>query len=234
MCDNCYIQCDCAKYLRGERIDGIFCLKKFNLDSLYDYALMTDRQRRHMDLRIDANGTDKQEFEYLKSLSDNICSFIAEGRNLYLYSENCGNGKTSWALRLAQRYINSVWYQSAIKCRVLFISVPKFFIQLKESISKPSEYINHIKKYVNDCDMVIWDDIGTKVGTEFEIENLLTIISNRIDDGKSNIYTSNITPDQLRGRVGDRLYSRVINGSQLLQLNGQDKRGDYHNSMSST
>ena len=33
-----------------------------------------------------------------------------------------------------------------------------------------NEYITHIKKYVTDCDLVVWDDIGTKIGTEFEID----------------------------------------------------------------
>lgn len=96
---------------------------------------------------------------------------------------------------------------------------------LKDNISSKNDYITHIKEYVADCDVVIWDDIGTKVGTEFEIENLLNIISNRIDNGKTNIYTSNITPDMLQSRVGERLYSRVVNMSECVQLAGSDKRG---------
>ena len=108
---------------------------------------------------------------------------------------------------------------------MLFISVPKFLIQLKENIGKSSKYIEHIKEYVTDCDLVIWDDIGTKVGTEFELENLLNIISNRIDLGKSNIYTSNIDPSQLKERLGDRLHSRIVNASKVVHLCGSDKRG---------
>jgi DNA replication protein DnaC len=69
------------------------------------------------------------------------------------------------------------------------------------------------------------NDLGTKVGTEFEVENLLNIINNRIDNGKSNIYTSNIVPEDLKHCIGERLYSRTVNLSSVIELKGQDKRG---------
>lgn len=195
------------------------------MNTLYNNSLISEKQRNYINLHVDEDGTDKEQFATLKQFQDYIVEFVSQGRNLYLYSDNCGNGKTSWALRLAQTYLNKIWYSTATDCRVLFISVPKFFIKLKESLSQPNDYINHIKRHVVDCDLVIWDDIGTKVGTEFEVENLLSIINNRIDNGKSNIYTSNINPEDLQRCLGDRLYSRVVNMSTLIQLKGQDKRG---------
>ena len=225
ICDNCFTNHKCIKYSKGTRLDCAFCIKQFKLSSLYDLALISEKQRRHTDLHIDADGTDREAFVQLKAIENNINSFIQSGQNLYLYSVNCGNGKTSWALRFAQSYMNSIWYSSVIDCKVLFINVPKFFLMLKDNISHTNEYIAHIKKYVVDCDLVIWDDIGTKVGTEFEIENMLNIINNRIDNGKSNIYTSNMAPQELQSRVGERLYSRVVNLSTKIELRGVDKRG---------
>ena len=64
----------------------------------------------------------------------------------------------------------------SIQCKFLFISVPKFFILLKDNITNKNDYIQHIRENITNCDLVIWDDIGTKVGTEFEIENMLNII----------------------------------------------------------
>lgn len=225
LCSNCCVNQNCVKHKKGYEEESLFCVKNFKMNALYDLSLISDKQRHHIELRIDADGTDKDQFSLLKQYEEHIVDFVKEGRNLYLYSKKCGNGKTSWALRLAQSYLNKIWYSTTVDCRVLFISVPKFFIKLKENISSPSEYISHIKKYVADCDLVIWDDIGTKVGTEFEVENLLSIINNRIDNGKSNIYTSNIIPEELKRCVGDRLYSRTVNMSSLIELNGEDKRG---------
>ena len=112
-----------------------------------------------------------------------------------------------------------------MSCKVLFISVPKFLILLKDNISSKNEYITHIKDVVADCDLVIWDDIGTKAGTEFEIENMLNIIDNRLCNGKSNIYTSNLRSNELLDSVGPRLHSRIVNKSVDIELMGSDKRG---------
>lgn len=222
--DECFVSGRCAKYQRGQ-CNEKFCVKLFKQNELYNLGLFSDTQRKHLNLRIDNDGTDREQFGILKSIEDNIVDFVSKGKNLYLYSSNCGNGKTSWALRLAQTYIDKIWYKCDISCKILFISVPKFFISLKDNISNKSDYIQHIKDNVVDCDLVIWDDIGTKVGTEFEIENMLNIVDNRLCNGKSNIYTSNMDPIQLSERIGQRLYSRIVNLSTNVQLYGLDKRG---------
>lgn len=223
--DSCFVKDSCAKYKKGLCEDNSFCVRLFKISQLYDLGLFSDTQRKHLNLRIDNDGTDREQFGILKSIEDNIEDFIKKGKNLYIYSQQCGNGKTSWALRLAQSYVNKIWYKCDISCKILFISVPKFFISLKDNISNRNDYIQHIKENVIHCDLVIWDDIGTKVGTEFEIENMLNIVDNRISNGKSNIYTSNMNPVQLNERIGERLYSRIVNLSKNIEFSGLDKRG---------
>ena len=78
-----------------------------------------------------------------------------------------------------------------------------------------------------DADLVVFDEVGTKSLTSFEHEHILSIINARLDLGKSNIYTSNLTDDELLNKMGDRLYSRVVNNSQNVVFVGQDKRGLY-------
>ena len=137
-----------------------------------------------------------------------------------------GNGKTEWSLRLAERFISKIWATSDLTCRVLFTSVPRFLLELKDNIANKSEYVEHIKKYVTTCDLVIWDDIATKLGTEFELSHLLSIIDTRVNNGKSNIYTSNVSGVELSKSLGDRLYSRIVNYSTyVLEFKGKDKRG---------
>ena len=75
------------------------------------------------------------------------------------------------------------------------------------------------------ADLVVWDEIGTKAVTQFEHEHLLSLINNRIDSNKSQIFTSNLDPTALRDVVGERLYSRVINLSTVMEFKGADKRG---------
>ena len=201
-----------------------FCLRRFKLDYLYNQALVSVEQRQRVDLKLDYDLTDKQAFDFLKNVESSIVGFVNAGKNLYLWSNMTGNGKTAWSLRLLQAYLNSVWPKSDLKCRALFINVPKFFLALKDNISEKSEYIAQIKANVLDADLVIWDEVALKTLTQFEMENLLSLINNRLDYGKSNIYTSNISPNDLLNLVGDRLYSRIINMSEVIEFKGADKR----------
>lgn len=201
------------------------CMRKYKINYLLDQALLSDAQKIRKALLLDVNKIDLQAFTNLNIIKNDIISFAKNGDNIYIYSKIPGNGKTSWAIKLIQSYINKIWAESQLTCRVLFINVPKFLLSLKASISNQSDYIDHINKYVNSADIVVWDDIGTKVATEFEHEHLLSLIDSRLLDNKANIFTSNIIPNELSGFIGDRLASRIINTSKTIEFLGADKRG---------
>ena len=183
------------------------------------------KQRKYIPLRIDEDGTDFEEFKKLKEIQDNILDFVQEGKQLYIHSSICGNGKTAWSLRLLQCYFKKIWLRTEMRCRALFINVPNLLISLKENISSKSEYIKHIKDNIYEADIVIWDDVGTKSATNFEHENLFSFIDQRINLGKSNIFTSNLTDEELHEALGDRLASRICNLGYNIELHGGDKRG---------
>ena len=216
----------CYMYDRCNRKDceSDFCIRKYKTDSLYSAALMTENQKQHIALRVDADGTDLEQFKQLAEIEQNISKFVEEGKNLYLHSAIPGNGKSSWALRLIETYFNKIWARSEARCRVLFISVPRFLLAIKDNITNKSSYVEYIKENVLVADLVIWDDLAAKVGSEFELSHLLSIIDNRLILGKSNIYTSNLNRQQLYTALGERLTSRVANMSIDIELFGSDKR----------
>lgn len=224
MIDNkdCWLLNDC-----NHRDCNQFCMRLFKLDYLYEQALISHQQRQHVNLRLDSNCCDLEAFKTLKNIETNIEKFIANGDNLFLHSTIAGNGKTAWSLRLVQSYFNKIWPSAALECKALFINVPRFLLSLKDNISKESDYINHIKENVLKCDLVVWDEIGTKGLTQFEHENILNLINARIDNGKANIYTSNLNGQELHEAIGDRLHSRIVNLSINLEFFGYDKRGLY-------
>lgn len=217
----CWLKDNC-KQLHCNDTNG--CLILYKLNYLYDQAYISEKQRKYLALRIDADGTDLEEFKKLKNIQDNILDFVNSGNQLYIHSTNTGCGKTSWALRLVQTYFKKIWLTTELKCRALFINVPTLLLSLKENISNKSEYITHIKENILDADLVIWDDIGNKLGTEFEISNLLSFIEQRINSGKANIFTSNLNDNEIHESLGDRLSSRICNLGINIELHGGDKR----------
>lgn len=228
--NSCWLKNECKKYnnLSKEcecRTTDVFCIKLFKLDELYNNALLDINQRKRKNLVLDADKCDFEAFDRLKGFCDFIEQFVDEGRNLYIYSTITGNGKTAWAERFCQCYINSIWYKSDLECKVLFINVPRFLISMKENITNSNEYFSHIRDNILKANLVIWDDIATKDTTQFEHENLLSMIDSRVSIKKSNIFTSNIPPNELEKLMGPRLASRIIGYSECIQFKGKDKRG---------
>lgn len=219
---DCWLK-DSCKQLHCNDKNG--CLIQYKLDYLYNEANVPLKLRKNIPLRTDADGTDLAEFRQLKEIQDNIVLFVDGGYQLYIHSKQAGNGKSSWAMRLLQTYFNKIWLRTDLKCRALFINVPLFLLKLKENISNKSSYIEHVKQNIYDCDLVIWDDIGTKNSTVYEGEHLLSIIESRISNGKSNIFTSNLNDKELHEALGDRLASRICNSGYNIEFRGGDKRG---------
>lgn len=222
--DKCYVRDGCKKQSQNT-CNELFCIRLYKIDELYNNSLLTFTQRQPLKLMLDNNLVDEGAYTLLQSYQQNIVSFVESGNNIYIHSATSGNGKTSWAIKLIQAYIQKVWASSDLTCKALFINVPNFSRELKLNIQTPSEYIQHINKYASTADLVVWDDIGTKYASEFEHEQLISIIDTRIDNNKSNIFTSNIPPSELTHYLGERLTSRIIGLSKTIQFNGSDKRG---------
>ena len=208
----------------GKDCASDFCLRRFKLEYLFDYALIPESQRKYFNLFTDEDGTDYAEFTKLAEIEKDAETFVKSGRNLYLHSSICGNGKSSWAIRILKSYIFKTWAQGELTCKALFISVPRFLLALKDSISNKNEYADHIQKYILTADLVIWDDIAAKVGSEFELNHLLSLIETRISSGKSNIFTSNLDTKAMKEALGERITSRICNLSIDIELRGSDKR----------
>ena len=170
---------------------------------------------------------DLQVYKKLQAKSDNILNFIEAGNNLYIYSENCGNGKTTWAIRLMYSYFDKIWHKSCFDCKALFVSVPKFLYNCKRSISQDVKGFEELCNLISEVDLVIWDDIGEMKASDYEHQILFQYIDDRINAGKSNIYTSNKSREQLEDLLGARLTSRVYNYSKVIHFVESDKRGVY-------
>lgn len=218
---NCWLE-DSCKHIHCNDPNG--CMIKFKLDYLYSEANVPPALRKKTILRPDADNTDLDEFLFLKEIQGKILEFVQGGKQLLIHSNTCGNGKTAWSIKLLQAFFNKIWLNTDLRCRALFISVPQYLIGIKDNLSSKSEYIEHIKENALTCDLIIWDDIGTKAVTTFEQENLFSIIDARIAAGKANIFTSNLLDKELHEALGDRLASRICNIGYNIVFNGGDKR----------
>lgn len=167
---------------------------------------------------------DEKAFDRLADIRDNVVTFVTQGEKLYLYSTNCGNGKTTWSIKIMLQYFNEMWAGNGFTRRGVFIHVPTFLNMCKSTISRPDTEFSEMRESLFDVDIVIWDEIASTKLSEYDYNILLTYIDQRTLNEKCNIYTGNILPDVLQNYVGIKLASRIINGGVNIQLKGGDMR----------
>lgn len=181
-------------------------------------------QNRWDPMQLVAFNKDVQAFTELQSIKKDIVSFVARGENLYIYSDNCGNGKTSWSIKMMLAFFDKIWNKSGFSCKALFISIPTFLYKHKQNINRPDKEFENILDRLNDVPLVVWDDIGSTKLSEYDHQLLLNYVDDRINQGLSNIFTGNCNRRSCEDNIGMRLTSRIFGGISI-ELKEQDKRG---------
>ena len=168
---------------------------------------------------------DKEAYAFLHHVNDNIVKYVKEGNNLLIFSEECGNGKTTWAMKLLTKYIDQIWNGNRFRIRAYYINVSKLYEIFRENIGIQTDEWTTLKNLLLTVDLLVLDDIAL-TNVEDRFYNLLyNIIDDRYQNMKSTIYTSNIVPEDIMLKLGRRIYSRVVNGSDVVEFIAGDRRG---------
>lgn len=218
--DNCWYIGECSKQDTKECYAG--CIRYMEMDYLMQTSNIPKHRQRPNSLV--PSKLDMDNFIFLRQVKDDIVDFVKSGESLYIYSEAFGNGKTSWAIKMIQKYFDSIWAGNGFRCRALFIHVPSFLTKTKEVISRKDEDFEDIRNRIQDVDLVVWDDIGATKLSDFDHSVILSYLDTRVLKKLSNIYTGNLHEKTLLDALGNRLYSRVWNMSSRVALVGEDRR----------
>lgn len=218
--ENCWYKKICTKY--SENNCNPNCIRYMEMHYLIETSNIPKSKQFKNELIPEK--IDVENFKFLNEIKNDILNFVSNGENLYIFSERFGNGKTTWAIKLMQKYFDCIWPGNGFKTRGLFIHVPSFLTKLKDIISNKDEEFEIIKQQLLEVDLVIWDDIAAGKLSDFDYNNLLTYIDQRKLNGKSNIYTGNLNESELKIAVGNRLKSRIWNDSSIVEIIGSDRR----------
>lgn len=195
------------------------CIRYAEMNYLMDTSdIPTNRQFPD---KLDAS-EDYKSFCKLADIKDDIIDFVQSGNNLVITSGNTGNGKTSWAIKLLMKYFDSIWLGNGFRTRGKFVHIPTLLLQLKNFNSPVSDTY---KDELMNCDLVVWDDLASVDATAYDYSQLLLFIDNRINNQKSNIFTTNqLSEEEMEERLGTRLASRIWNTSEIIIFKGKDRR----------
>jgi DNA replication protein DnaC len=113
--------------------------------------------------------------------------------------------------------------------RCIFISVPKLLSKIRSTYNKRSEYSeDDLLKWLERVECLVLDDVGAEQrktsddGESWAVSKLFEIIDSRA--GKHTIYTTNLSSGELRRSVGPRNFSRMMQDTIILKLDGEDYR----------
>lgn len=77
---------------------------------------------------------------------------------------------------------------------------------------------------VLDCDLLIFDDLGTEFTTPFVVSSIFDIVNSRILNNKSTIINTNLDFEELKHKYSDRIVSRIAGSYRMLKFFGNDIR----------
>lgn len=75
-----------------------------------------------------------------------------------------------------------------------------------------------------DCDLLIIDDLGSELGTQFTVSALYNLLNTRLNEGKPTIVNTNLSPSDLQTKYDSRITSRILGNFSTLIFKGEDVR----------
>ena len=129
-----------------------------------------------------------------------------------------GLGKTFLSACIARTVADrgySVVYDTAIHLFSDF-EAEKFGMSQEENRGLSQRYLQ--------CDLLIIDDLGTEMTTQFTVSALYQVVNGRLLSGKPTIVSTNLPDSELEARYSAQIASRLLGAYTLYQFCGTDVR----------
>lgn len=219
-------ECVAKPYCKGfPQQCGEFCVGFEMLKFLYDRSEMPARYQ--VDIALTNPDSDLNAFRFLNSFKAEVVDNVDNGRGLYIFSKNKGNAKTSWAAKIMNEFFRKIALTNPMKCRGVFVSVPQFLQDIRNTFNGgDNAAIRERMESVRNADLVIWDDIGTENPSNWVREQLYSFINDRYSNRRSQIFTSNLSLEQLANDqiMGERIASRIAGCCEIIEFKNEDRR----------
>lgn len=192
------------------------------LRALYNLSRMPEGYRYN--ITLEAKESELPAFEALNEYKEKVLEKLEVGEGLYIWGKSTGNGKTSWACKIMSHYFRKIAFDTGLENEGLYIFLPTFLEDLRNNYEDKDPDFEQVLTMVKSCKLLIIDDIGAERVTDWVRERVVSIINTRVSNNLATIYTSNLSPEELKEELGDRIASRVVGSSQVIEMVGGDRR----------
>lgn len=143
-------------------------------------------------------------------------SFDGSMRNL-LFIGTTGLGKTHLSSAIAKEVVEKGY-------DVVYESAQKIFSDFEaEKFGRTAQGEDRTGRYLT-CDLLIIDDLGTEMQSQFTVSCLYHLVNSRLIAEKSMIISTNVRKEELLSKYTDRITSRLFGEFEICVFAGKDIR----------
>lgn len=146
--------------------------------------------------------------------SPNFDKFLA--KQGIVFSGSVGTGKTYEAVTLAKQ----LYIERGITG--VFMTGTDIAMRLKSAVGN-GDYEDTVRS-LRERELLFIDDLGVESATEFMLESLYNILNYRYNEMLPILFTTNLNAKEFADTYGQRLLSRIVEMSEFIKLEGEDKR----------
>lgn len=169
---------------------------------------------------------DAECWDWLEDVRNNIVEEVQRGLSIVITSTTVGNGKTSWAVRLLQRYLAETALDGRMVEKGMFVVSAQLLTEFGDYnyFQTMQEFLERFER-LKTCELLVIDEIGGGSLTKASYPYLYDLVNYRVDNNLSTIYTTNYTDEEIIDLLGQRLYSRIYDTSVVLEFEASNVRG---------
>ena len=142
-----------------------------------------------------------------------------DGKNMrnLLFIGTTGLGKTHLSSAIAKEVVENGH-------DVIYESAQKIFSDFEaEKFGRTAQGEDRTSRYMT-CDLLIIDDLGTEMQSQFTVSCLYNLVNTRLIAEKSMIISTNIRKEELLSKYTDRITSRLFGEFEICVFSGKDIR----------
>lgn len=205
--------CKCEDIKLARRvIDAEKRTKQKRLQRTFDYYSLVNHSLQQATLE-NYQPTSAELAKAKQAITNYINDFDGT-KNLLLHG-TYGTGKSHLSIAVTKKLM-----EKGYQC--LFLSLPKLLTKIKETYNNGGVTEDELLNMIQQVDLLVLDDIGAEHNTDWVNAKLFEVLDSRA--GKATIYTTNLNSKDLRERINERNFSRMMENTKIIRMNGRDYR----------